>query len=595
MRHLLTRLLLACCLFLPAAPAAIAQGCPPSLPAQGAPIPGLAVFPSDNWWNTDIRDAPVDPGSANFIAFIGGTRKLHPDFGGEESPGSAAIYGFPYAVVDATQPRQTVVFDYDDESDGNGEPFYPIPAQAINQAHWIEGGAPGNIDQRDDNDRHLLMVDCGNRTLHELYNVWYDAARGQWHAGSGAFFDLARNDRRPDGWTSADAAGLAIFPGLVRYDEAANPAVQEIGHALRVTLRASNGYVFPASHRAGSTAGALPMGARLRLKALVNGIDPATRASDPTARKIFRAMQKYGLIVADNGSDMYISGAFDVRWNNGVLNPAFSSLGASDFEVIQLGWRPAAASLLSISARPNPVYGGQPAAGTVSLTAPAPAGGATVALSSANTATFSVPASVTVAQGASTASFPIATTVRATQASATLSAKYAGATRTTTLTVDPTPPTLSIGDALMVERNDGQHLMRFTTRLSRPSNEVVTFTVTTADVTATAGSDYVAWNRTEAIPAGETIGTMTVITINGDTVKENNERFVVNLSQPINAVIGDGQGIGLIVDDEGRIKMPSAVTGIEPALPATKPPMRPTPARTQVILRRLGLKPPPER
>ena len=184
-------------------------------------------------------------------------------------------------MVDATQAKKTVVFDYDDESDGNGIPFYPIPAQAITQTHWVEGGAPGNVDQRDDNDRHLLMVDCSNRTLYELYNVWYDTSQSQWHAGSGAFFDLTRNDRRPDGWTSADAAGLAIFPGLVRYDEAGNPAVPEINHALRVTLRASNGYVFPASHHAGSTAGALPMGARLRLKALVNGVDPPPGPATP--------------------------------------------------------------------------------------------------------------------------------------------------------------------------------------------------------------------------------------------------------------------------------------------------------------------------
>ncbi|MGH8063506.1 MAG: hypothetical protein ACREO7_15990, partial [Pseudoxanthomonas sp.] len=175
MRHPLTRPLLACCLFLSAVPAAIAQSCPPSVPVQGAPVLPLPILPFDNWWNTDIRDAPVDPGSANFIAFIGGTRKLHPDFGGEESPGSTAIYGFPYAVVDATQAKKIVVFDYDDESDGNGIPFYPIPAQAITQTHWIEGGAAGNVDQRSDNDRHLLMIDCSNRTLYELYNVWYDA------------------------------------------------------------------------------------------------------------------------------------------------------------------------------------------------------------------------------------------------------------------------------------------------------------------------------------------------------------------------------------------------------------------------------------
>lgn len=587
MRPLLIRLLLASCLLLPNAPAAIAQACPPSVPVQGAPVLAFPVFPSDNWWNTDIRDAPVDPGSTNFISFIGAARKLHPDFGGEESPGSTAIYGFPYAVVGAAQAKKTVVFDYDDESDGNGIPFYPIPAQAATQAHWIEGGAPGSVDQRDDNDRHLLIVDCGNRTLYELYNVWYDASQAQWHAGSGAFFDLTRSDRRPDGWTSADAAGLAIFPGLVRYDEATSPAPQEINHALRVTLRTSNGYVFPASHRAGSTAGALPMGARLRLKAQVGGEDPINRTQDPIARKIFRAMQKYGLIVADNGSDMYVSGAFDVRWDNDALNPALSSLSAGDFEVIQLGWQPPAATLLSVSARPNPVYGGQASTGTVSLTALAPAGGARVSLSSASNAAFSVPSGVTVPQGASVATFPITTTSRTTRLSATLSAKYAGTTRTTTLTVDPTPPTLSIGDALMVEGNNGQRLMRFTVRLSRPATAMVSFTATTVDVTASAGSDYVAWNRTENIPAGETTGDMIVIAINGDTLKEGNERFVVNLSEAINAVIADGQGTGLIIDDEGRIKMPSApTTTVEPVMQVNAPAVHSPP-----ILRGVRVKP----
>jgi hypothetical protein len=148
------------------------------------------------------------------------------------------------------------------------------------------------------------------------------------------------NNRRPDTWTSADAAGLAILPGLVRYDEAWNPAVTDFGHAFRVTGRATTGYVYPASHRAGSTPGELPMGARLRLKTNVGGQDPALRTADPNVQKIFRAMQKYGVIVADNGSDMYITGTFDTRWNNSVLNPAFSLLTAGDFEVVQLGWNP---------------------------------------------------------------------------------------------------------------------------------------------------------------------------------------------------------------------------------------------------------------
>src|SRR5439155_23347483 len=181
-------------------------------------------------------------------------------------------------------------------------------------------------------DRHLLIVDRDARRLFELYNVFVDGS--QWHAGSGAAFNLDTNDRRPDGWTSADAAGLAILPGLVRYDEVFGTG--EIEHAFRVTVRATNGYVYPASHRAGSTSGALPMGARLRLKASRD-----VSSFTPEVQKIFRAMKRYGLIVADNGSDLYVSGTYDTRWNTDVLNPAFRALTASDFEVIALGYKPA--------------------------------------------------------------------------------------------------------------------------------------------------------------------------------------------------------------------------------------------------------------
>ena len=303
---------------------------------RGGALPGpLPLFPADNWWNLDISSAPVDPASAAYINFIGATRTAHPDFGGDVSPGSVQNYGFPYAVVDSTVTRRAVQFQYSDESDGvdhatnRSVPFYPIPDEAISQAHWIEGGDPGNVDLRSSSDRHLLIVDRDRRHLYELYNVFYDGA--QWRAGSGAFFDLNANGRRPDGWTSADAAGLAILPGLVRYDEVFGS--DEIRHALRVTVRATNGYVFPASHRAGSTTGALPMGARLRLKASRN-----LSGFTPEVQKIFRAMQRYGLIVADNGSDLYVSGTYDTRWNNGVLNPAFGALRASDFEVVTLGF-----------------------------------------------------------------------------------------------------------------------------------------------------------------------------------------------------------------------------------------------------------------
>jgi hypothetical protein len=305
---------------------------------QGGALPTpLPLFPPDNWWNLDISAAPVDPGSTAFINFVGATKGLHPDFGGDVSTGSVQVYGFPYAVVDGSLTKLAVQFQYGDESDGVNHttgasvPFYPIPPEAIAQAHWIESGDPGNVDLRSSSDRHLLIVDRDNRYLYELYNVFYDGTT--WQAGSGAFFDMKTNNRRPDGWTSADAAGLAILPGLVRYDEVFGTA--DILHAFRMTVRSTNGYVYPASHRAGSTAGALPMGARLRLKASKD-----ISSYTPEVQRIFRAMKRFGLIVADNGSDMYISGTYDTRWDNGVLNPAFSAIKASDFEVVTLGYNP---------------------------------------------------------------------------------------------------------------------------------------------------------------------------------------------------------------------------------------------------------------
>ena len=485
--------------------------CPASVPAQGAAMRGTApLFPADNWWNLDIRQAPVDANSAAYIAFInnGGTRRLHPDFGGEESPGSVGIYGFPYAVVDAAQVKSQVTFQYASESDGNGQSFYPIPTQAITQPHWVEGGAPGNVDQRSSSDRHLLMVDCTNNHLYELYNVWYDGSAGRWKAGSGAFFDMNTNNRRPDGWTSADAAGLAILPGLVRWDEVNNSTLTEIGHAFRVTVRATNGYVWPASHRAGSTAGALPMGARLRLKASVNGADPALRSSDPNMQKIFRAMQKHGLIVADNGSDLYVSGTFDTRWNNDILNPAFALLSASDFEVVQLGWNPVgtAPALGSVAVAPASVTGGAGATGSVSLTAPAPAAGVVVALSS-NQAAVNVPASVAVPAGASAASFAITTTAVTASTVATVNASYSGVNKSTTLTVQPVAAAALSSLALQPTRVVGGGTATGTVTLSAAApagGSVVALASSNASQAAVPAS--------VTVPAGARTATFTVST-----------------------------------------------------------------------------------
>jgi hypothetical protein len=309
----------------------------PSSPASGA---------RPSWtreaWSTDISGAPVDSRSRDFINFLNTTsnNRLHPAFGGDLRPGSHEIWGMPYVIVGRDQPKKVVRFvEFGSQSDGvnheTGEsfPFYPIPDEAIWSPRLIQNGSPGNVDMRWE-DRHLIIVDQDHSHLYELYHVYFNQAVGQWEAGSGAFFDMNSPARRPEGWTSADASGLPIFPGLLRYDEVYGPA--EIDHALRVTVRATNRYAYPASHEVATTAGALPLGARLRLKA---STDISRYPAE--VQKIFRAMKKYGLLVADNGGDdIYVTGTYDLRWDNDLFNPAFHKLTVSDFEVIQLGYRP---------------------------------------------------------------------------------------------------------------------------------------------------------------------------------------------------------------------------------------------------------------
>jgi hypothetical protein len=192
-------------------------------PVRSGDLPApLPLFPLSNWWNADVMAAPVDANSASFINFTGANRGMHPDFGGDSGDPSAPIYGMPYVVVSGSQPLRPATFDYDDESDfaaPGRPPGYPIPDEAKTQQKWIEGGLAGGDPNAGDGDRHMLIVDRDNRILFELYALhWTGTA---WIAGSGAIFPLDSNTRRPDGWTSADAAGLAILPGLVRYDEVA--------------------------------------------------------------------------------------------------------------------------------------------------------------------------------------------------------------------------------------------------------------------------------------------------------------------------------------------------------------------------------------
>lgn len=318
---------------------------------EGGPIPlQLPLFPGNNWWNADITNAPTDAESGNMITFInnGGTRRVHPDWGGDVGDGSGETYGIPFIIVDNTQAKVPITFtQYGPESDPGP---YPIPNEPITQFGWIEGGEPGNQDPG--GDRHMLILNRSDNTLYEMGNVFYNGTG--WEASGGAIFHVDSNATRPDTWTSADAAGLAILPGLVRYDEAVD--LPEINHAFRVTVRSTRAqYYFPASHQAGSGTTAPWMGMRLRLKSNVN---PAG-VTDPLALKIIKALKRYGLIVADNGSDMFITGAYDTRWNvmvdpnNSQMDILLSTtkglgaLTASDFDVVQKGWQPPRVLLLT--------------------------------------------------------------------------------------------------------------------------------------------------------------------------------------------------------------------------------------------------------
>lgn len=283
---------------------------------QGASLNGFLPFPADNLWNQNIASQPVDPNSSGYMSLIGGTAPLHPDFGSGEYDGSSI--GIPYVVVNSSQAPVTINFTaYGDESDPGPA---PVPASAP-----IEGYPnPGN------GDRHVLVLDNSNCFLYEMDNSW-PQTDGSWNADSAAVWDLLNDEQRPLTWTSADAAGLSIFVGLVRYDEVASG---EIKHAIRITLQDSKAaFVAPASHWAAnsSNANAAPMGMRLRLK---SSFDISSFSA--TNQVILKALQQYGAIMADNGSNMFISGAPDSRWDNDDLHN-LTTITASNFEVVKMG------------------------------------------------------------------------------------------------------------------------------------------------------------------------------------------------------------------------------------------------------------------
>jgi hypothetical protein len=277
----------------------------------GAPqIAGCQIFPADNPWNRDISGDSIDSNSANYIAHMnGGSKFLHPDFGSNPS------YGIPFVVVSGTQPKVPMTFDYADESDPGP---YPIPQDAP-----VEGGSAST------GDRHILVLDKDHSLLYETYDSHYVGPG--WRCGSGAVFDLRSNQLRPDYWTSADAAGLPILPGLVRYDEVAAGAVN---HAIRFTVQSTQrAFIHPATHFASSNtdSAAPPMGLRVRLKANYD-----ISRTTGSARVIATALKKYGLILADNGSDWFFTGATDPRWNDNELNQ-LKAIPGSAFEVVTSG------------------------------------------------------------------------------------------------------------------------------------------------------------------------------------------------------------------------------------------------------------------
>ena len=279
---------------------------PPWPRFTGASVGGCPTFPADNAWNTDISSAPVDPSSAAYIARIDSfSAFVHPDFGSDPS------YGIPYVVVSGRQARVPVTFTaYGDESDPGP---YPVPLDAP-----VEQGS----------DAHVLVVDSGDCHLYELYSAQRNA--NGWNAASGAVFDLRSNALRPDTWTSADAAGLPILPGLVRYDEVAAGVIR---HALRFTVdETQNGFIHPATHQAGtSNPSDPPMGERFRLRASFD-LTPFHGA----ALVILTALKRYGMMVADNGSSWFISGSTDSRWNDDDLNQ-LKAVPGSAFEAVQTG------------------------------------------------------------------------------------------------------------------------------------------------------------------------------------------------------------------------------------------------------------------
>jgi uncharacterized repeat protein (TIGR01451 family) len=545
-----------------------AQG---SLPSIGGALPGpLPLFPASNWWNLDISGVPVDPGSSGFITFVGGAgRALHADMGGSDAGDPIKSFGIPYVRVSGSQPKVAVQFDVPQESDGvdhNTEtsvPFYPIPSEAITQPHWIEGGQPGN-DLAAPGDRHMLIVDVDNKNLYEIGNLAWNGTG--WVGFSGAFFNMNINGRRPETWTSSDAAGLAILPGLIRYDEVFGS--DPIKHAFRVTVNQTpNYFVYPASHQAGATAGAPPMGARFRLKA---SKDISSYAA--YVQRLLQAMKTYGLIVADNGSNMFITGTYDTRWDDMLggdaiinnINSAFFDIKASDFEVVTLGYRAWDLSA-GVTDSPDPVMVGNNITYTATATnlemddpsAPVPAPGVVL--------TDTLPAGVTFVSAPG-----------CTQSSGVVTCPIGnlapGATATRTITVTANSPGV-LTNTVSVSHTDPS----FGSQDPVPSNNTATTTTTVQGVNtppmitpaaplsrqrgSPATVSTIATVSDAETPAGSLVVTTTSVPagISVSNITNTNGTVTASVSAACNATLG-ANTIGLRVTDGGGMTADANLT-----------------------------------
>jgi hypothetical protein len=366
----------------------------------GANLNGYLPFPADNAWNQDISGLPVASNSDSILTFIGAATGLKGDFGSGLWDGGPI--GIPYMVVSGSQTRVPVFYtDYDDESDPGP---MPIPATAP-----VEGGSDS------DGDRHVLVLDRDNCVLYEIGRA-FPQPDGSWNAAGGTVWDLQSSALRPWSWTSADAAGLPIFPGLVRYDEVASGAIH---HALRFTVPTTRkAYVAPATHWASSETNpsAPPMGMRVRLRASVN-----ISGFAPRVQVILQALKQYGMILADNGSAWYISGAPDERWDNNELR-VLGNIKGSDLEVVNTGTvytshpSGSAPSITSLAASPGTVSAG---------------GSATLTWTTSNATRFFVTPNPGLVRGNSVSVRPATTTTY----TLTIQGAYGSATRTVVVTV----------------------------------------------------------------------------------------------------------------------------------------------------------------